>query len=50
MGVYVLYLEKRKGAGKVDEGVFLVYLEKREGWAGRVYSLRPREGLLELLL
>jgi hypothetical protein len=41
MGVHILYLDKRKGARKVDEGVFLVYLEKREGWAGRVYSEAP---------
>jgi hypothetical protein len=34
MGAYILYLEKRKSARKVDEGVFLVYLEKREGWVG----------------
>jgi hypothetical protein len=40
MGAYILYLEKRKSARKVDEGVFLVYLEKREGWAGRAYSER----------
>jgi hypothetical protein len=40
MGVYILYLEKQKGARKVDEGVFLVYLEKREGWVGRAYAQR----------